>query len=136
MLLEEGWRLMFLVDFERVVKSEGEKPKDYWMLSLQDDITGWKRRCFVNRPLPGDEDVVVFTDSSGYEHTRRSSKINVIKKVSAALGGPSSGPIHDGIWASLIGRKAYFLVTHEVNPATGEVRDQVDLKFGKGIKPA
>lgn len=136
MVLEPGWRKMYFTDFERVVKDlDTDKPKDYWMLSLQDDETGWARRAFLNRPLPGDETIVAFTDRSGNEITRRGSKIAVIRKVIGALGGPESGSINDQTLAGLVGRAAMFLVVNEVNKETGELRDNVDLKFGKGIRP-
>lgn len=149
--IPKGWHKFFLTDYQMVdkpatVDDNGNEvgPKRYIDLTLQHEETGGTRHAFVNWPLPGDFDRQLINsktgqpmfDKDGEPMTPGGSKVSTIKTVVSALGGPESGGITPDTFAQLIGNAAMFLVTVSEYPkGSGELRDQVDLAFGRGIKP-
>ena len=133
-LLPVGWRKFYLTDWALIEKNEEtDEWKRYIRLDLQDDETSWKRTAYVNVPIPGDEDAIVF-EQGDRKITKKESKIGVIKKVVSCFGGPEGGGFSGAIMDSLVGKAAMFNITHEMYQE--EMRDRVDIAFGRGIKPA
>jgi hypothetical protein len=143
--LPKGWHKFFLTSYEMVDKPE--ESKRYLTLMLQHDETGYERRAFVNWPMKQDYDEVLITkqgpragqlmlDKDGNALTKAGSKISSIRTIISAFGGPESGPITPDTFAQLIGNAAMFnVVVNEYPEGSGDLRDQIDLAFGRGIKP-
>lgn len=132
-LMPPGWRKFHLTDYEIVEKNpETDDWKRYIRLDLQDDETSWKRSAYVNLPLPGDEDTVVY-EQGDKRITKKESKIATLKKVVSCFGGPETGAFSSAMLDSLVGKSAMMNVTHELY--MDEMRDRVDIAFGRGIKP-
>jgi hypothetical protein len=140
--LSKGWHKFSLSDYELVDKPD--EHKRYVILNLQHNELGVPRRAFVNWPMKDDysKPLIVkktgepMTDKEGNTMTAAGSKITAIKTVISALGGPESGPISPDTFAQLVGNSALFnVVVSEYPEGSGQFRDQIDLAFGKGIKP-
>jgi len=141
--LSKGWHQFYLTNYEMV--SKPEESKLYLQMELQHVETDAPRRAYLNWPMPNDKNEQLVNsktgepmfDREGRPMTKAGSKISAIKAVISALGGPESGAITPDTFAQLIGNSAMFLVTvREYPEGSGEYRDNVDLAFGKGIKPA
>lgn len=143
-MLSKGWHKFSLTDYTLVNKPE--EHKRYIQLELVHE-SGASRRAFVNWPLEDDYATPVIykkgpkegeqmADADGNPLTVAGSKISVIKTVISALGGPESGKVTPDSFAQLCGNSAMFNVTVSEYPeGSGQFRDQIDLMFGRGVKP-
>jgi hypothetical protein len=141
-IISKGWHKFALTDYTMVDKPE--ESKRYLMLDLQHNETGAPRRAFLNWPMQQDYTMELvnsktgqpMVDKEGNPMTRAGSKIAAIKLVISALGGPETGVMTPDTFAQLIGNSALFnVVVAEYPEGSGSFRDQIDLAFGKGIKP-